>query len=86
MLLEDKVVVVSGVGPGLGREIAVAAAREGASVMMGARTEANLKAAADEIDPSGKRVGWNVTDITKRSSARRSPMRPSRSSGSSTHS
>jgi NAD(P)-dependent dehydrogenase (short-subunit alcohol dehydrogenase family) len=64
MLLENKVVVVSGVGPGLGREIAVAAAREGASVMMGARTEANLEAAADEIDPSGERVGYSVTDIT----------------------
>jgi NAD(P)-dependent dehydrogenase (short-subunit alcohol dehydrogenase family) len=64
MLLEDKVMVVSGVGPGLGREIAVAAAREGASVMLGARTEANLKAAADEIDPSGERVGWVQTDIT----------------------
>lgn len=64
MLLEDKVVIVSGVGPGLGREIAVAAAREGASVMMGARTEANLKAAADEIDPSGKKVAYEITDIT----------------------
>lgn len=64
MLLEGKVVVVSGVGPGLGREIAAAATREGASVMMGARTEANLKAAADEIDSSGKTVGYEVTDIT----------------------
>lgn len=64
MLLADKVMVVSGVGPGLGREIAAAAVREGASVMMGARTEANLKAAAAEIDPSGERVGWQVTDIT----------------------
>jgi NAD(P)-dependent dehydrogenase (short-subunit alcohol dehydrogenase family) len=64
MLLENKVVIVSGVGPGLGREIAVAAAREGASVMLGARTEANLQAAADEIDPSGERVGYSVTDIT----------------------
>lgn len=64
MLLEGKVMVVSGVGPGLGREIAAAAVRDGASVMMGARTEANLKAAADEIDPSGERVGWQVTDIT----------------------
>ncbi len=64
MLLEDKVMVVSGVGPGLGREIAAAAVREGASVMMGARTQANLEAAAAEIDPSGKRVGWQVTDIT----------------------
>jgi NAD(P)-dependent dehydrogenase (short-subunit alcohol dehydrogenase family) len=64
MLLEDKVVVVSGVGPGLGREIAAAAAREGASVVMGARTEANLEAAGAEIDSSGARVAWQVTDIT----------------------
>jgi NAD(P)-dependent dehydrogenase (short-subunit alcohol dehydrogenase family) len=71
VLLENKVMVVSGVGPGLGREIAAAAARDGASVMMGARTEANLKAAADEIDPSGERVGWEVTDITDESQCQR---------------
>ena len=71
MLLEGKVVVVSGVGPGLGREIAAAAARDGASVMMGARTEANLSAAADEIDPSGKTVGYEVTDITDADQAKR---------------
>lgn len=71
MLLEGKVVVVSGVGPGLGREIAAAAARDGASVMMGARTEANLRAAADEIDPSGKTVGFEVTDITNADQAKR---------------
>ena len=71
MLLEDKVVIISGVGPGLGREIATAAAREGASVMMGARTEANLRAAADEIDPSGKVVGYEVTDITVPDQAQR---------------
>jgi NAD(P)-dependent dehydrogenase (short-subunit alcohol dehydrogenase family) len=71
MLLDGKVVVVSGVGPGLGREIATAAAREGASVMMGARTEANLAAAAEEIDPSGKTVGYEVTDITDADQAKR---------------
>ncbi len=71
MLLEGKVVVVSGVGPGLGREIAVAAARDGASVMMGARTEANLQAAVDEIDPSGATVGYEVTDITDATQATR---------------
>lgn len=60
MLLEGKVVVVSGVGPGLGREISAAAVREGASVMMGARRQANLEAAAAEI---GDRAAWKVTDI-----------------------
>ncbi len=64
MILEGKTMVVSGVGSGLGREIAVAAAREGAHVALGARTEANLEKAAAEIDPSGSRVAWAVTDIT----------------------
>jgi NAD(P)-dependent dehydrogenase (short-subunit alcohol dehydrogenase family) len=64
MILEGKTVVVSGVGPGLGREIAVAAARDGASVAIGARTQANLEQAAVDIDPSGARVAWEVTNIT----------------------
>jgi NAD(P)-dependent dehydrogenase (short-subunit alcohol dehydrogenase family) len=64
VLLEGTTMVVSGVGPGLGREIAAVAAREGASVMLGARREENLRAAADAIDPSGDRVAWRRTDIT----------------------
>jgi NAD(P)-dependent dehydrogenase (short-subunit alcohol dehydrogenase family) len=63
VLLEGKVVIVSGVGPGLGREIAVAASRDGASVVLGARRAANLEAAAAEIDPDGKTVAWKATDI-----------------------
>jgi len=55
--------VVSGVGPGLGREIVAVAVREGASVMMGARREENLEAVGRELDPSGERVAWHRTDI-----------------------
>jgi NAD(P)-dependent dehydrogenase (short-subunit alcohol dehydrogenase family) len=64
MILDGKTVVVSGVGPGLGSEIAAAAVRDGANVAIGARTEANLEKAAADIDPSGARVAWAVTDIT----------------------
>jgi NAD(P)-dependent dehydrogenase (short-subunit alcohol dehydrogenase family) len=64
MILEGKTVLVSGVGPGLGREIGAAAVRDGAEVMLAARTEANLIKAAEEIDPSGQRVAWQVTDVT----------------------
>lgn len=62
-LLEGKTVVVSGVGTGLGREVALAAHREGANVVLGARTEANLKSVAEEL---GSRVAFAVTDILDR--------------------
>jgi len=63
-ILDGKTIVVSGVGPGLGREVAALALRDGANVVLGARTEAKLAATAAELDPSGDRVAWNATDIT----------------------
>lgn len=64
MLLKNKTVVVSGVGPGLGREIAAAALREGANVVLGARTERKLGKIATALDPSGARIAHCATDIT----------------------
>jgi NAD(P)-dependent dehydrogenase (short-subunit alcohol dehydrogenase family) len=50
MLLKDKVVIVSGIGPGLGVKLAIEAAREGArAVAIGART-------ADKLDDAEKRM------------------------------
>jgi NAD(P)-dependent dehydrogenase (short-subunit alcohol dehydrogenase family) len=71
MLLEGKVAVVSGVGPGLGREIALALAREGAAVVLGARTESNLEAVAAEIETDGGRARFAQTDITDAEQCRR---------------
>jgi NAD(P)-dependent dehydrogenase (short-subunit alcohol dehydrogenase family) len=62
-LLEDKVVVVSGVGPGLGRAIAVRAARAGADVVLAARTESRLAEVAKEIADLGRRAVVVPTDI-----------------------
>jgi NAD(P)-dependent dehydrogenase (short-subunit alcohol dehydrogenase family) len=63
MILEDRTLVVSGVGTGLGREVARLALRDGARVVLAARTESVLKAAADELDPSGESVAYARTDI-----------------------
>jgi NAD(P)-dependent dehydrogenase (short-subunit alcohol dehydrogenase family) len=50
MLLKDKVVIVSGIGPGLGVKLAIEAAREGArAVAIGART-------AEKLDDAEKRM------------------------------
>lgn len=64
MILEGKTVVVCGVGPGLGREVAEKSLRDGARVVLAARTEAKLEAIAKELDPSGERVAWVATDLT----------------------
>ena len=64
MILQGKTVIVSGVGPGLGGEVARIALRDGANVVIGARNAAKLEAIAKELDPSGKRVGAHAFDIT----------------------
>ena len=66
MLLKDKVVIVSGIGPGLGQELSTLAAREGAgAVVLAARTQSKLDTAEQEINGLGlgTKVLKVVTDI-----------------------
>jgi NAD(P)-dependent dehydrogenase (short-subunit alcohol dehydrogenase family) len=70
-VLEDKIVVVAGVGPGLGRSIAVQAAKAGADVVLAARTESRLAEVADEIKQLGRRTLCVGTDINSEESAQR---------------
>lgn len=53
MLLKDKVVIVSGIGPGLGHELALEAAQQGARLAICARTASKLDAAEQEIRDAG---------------------------------
>jgi len=64
MILEGKTVVICGVGPGLGREVAQAALRDGANVAIGARNQEKLAAIAKELDPSGERIAAIPVDVT----------------------
>ncbi|MFF0159928.1 SDR family oxidoreductase [Streptomyces sp. NPDC005263] len=63
-LLTGKTVVVSGVGAGLGHQVAAAVVRDGGNAVLGARTEANLAKSAAEIDPDGAHTAFRATDIT----------------------
>ncbi|MEE2678611.1 MAG: SDR family oxidoreductase [Myxococcota bacterium] len=65
MILEGKTVLVTGVGEGLGGEVARLAHRDGANVMIAARREASLESIAKEIDPEGTRLAWKPGDITQ---------------------
>ncbi|MFF4564086.1 SDR family oxidoreductase [Streptomyces sp. NPDC001435] len=63
-LLAGKTVVVSGVGAGLGHQVAAAVVRDGGNAVLGARTEANLAKSAAEIDADGAHTAHRATDIT----------------------
>jgi NAD(P)-dependent dehydrogenase (short-subunit alcohol dehydrogenase family) len=62
-LLLDRVVVVSGVGPGLGRSIAVRSALAGADVVLAARNAGRLDEVAAEVTGAGRRAVAVPTDI-----------------------
>ena len=53
MLLQDKV-IVSGIGPGLGRSIAIRSAEQGANVVLAARTESRVAEVAKEVTALGR--------------------------------
>lgn len=62
--LQDQVVIVSGIGPGLGRSIALACGAAGARVVVSARTAARVEALAAELQHGGVEALGVVADIT----------------------
>jgi NAD(P)-dependent dehydrogenase (short-subunit alcohol dehydrogenase family) len=71
MLLENKVIVISGVGPGLGRGLALQCAKAGADVVLAARNEARLTEVAKEVVRLGRRAVAVETDIADDAACRR---------------
>lgn len=63
-LLDGRVVVISGVGPGLGRGLAVQCAKAGADVVLAARNEQRLAEVAKTVGEMGRRAVTVPTDIT----------------------
>jgi NAD(P)-dependent dehydrogenase (short-subunit alcohol dehydrogenase family) len=62
-LLQDKVVVISGIGPGLGRSLAFEAAKMGANLVIASRTEDRLLELQADLAPYGVKVVPVVTDV-----------------------
>jgi NAD(P)-dependent dehydrogenase (short-subunit alcohol dehydrogenase family) len=62
--LEGRIAIVTGAAKGMGREICLTLAREGAHLALAARDPAPLEALAREIEALGRRVLVRPTDVT----------------------
>lgn len=69
-LLAGKTAFITGAGRGIGAAAARLFAREGAQVMLAARTEAQLKAVTQDIRAEGGTADWVVCDLANSGSVR----------------
>jgi len=70
-MLEGRTAVVTGVGPGMGRDISLGLAREGADVILVARSDRVVPDVAKEIEAMGRRAFPVYGNIAKREECER---------------
>lgn len=70
MSFENKTVIISGGGSGIGKQVAKQFVAQGANVVINGRNAEKLDAAAREIDPTGSKVRAQAGDISKTATAK----------------
>jgi 3-oxoacyl-[acyl-carrier protein] reductase len=68
--LDGSVAIVTGAGRGIGREIALVLAEEGASVVIASRTEPELQELVDILTARGQTVAAHPCDVSRAASVR----------------
>ncbi|MFS0776667.1 glucose 1-dehydrogenase [Neobacillus sp. 3P2-tot-E-2] len=69
MLFNNKVVIITGGGTGIGKATAKRFMQEGAKVVINGRRENILKETAKELDPSGENIMYVAGDISVKSTS-----------------
>jgi NAD(P)-dependent dehydrogenase (short-subunit alcohol dehydrogenase family) len=63
--LKDKIAFITGGGTGIGKAIAKAMAKEGATTILAARNVGNMEATVKEIEADGGKAGFITMDLLK---------------------
>lgn len=66
MAINEKVVLITGAGQGIGRAIALRLARDGADIALVDVKQDKLNAVADEVKAIGRKATTFIADVTKR--------------------
>lgn len=64
-MLEGKLAIVSGIGPGMGRDISLRLAEAGADLVLAGRTREKLEGVAREVEALGRKATCVPTDIAR---------------------
>ncbi len=64
--IQNKVVIITGGSSGLGKATALRLAKSGAKVMLAARREDRLQELVEQIEKTGGKAQYQVTDVTHR--------------------
>ena len=70
-MLQGKVALITGASQGLGRALALAYAKEGASLVVNSRSEESIRPVAEEVEGLGAEVLAVAADVSKGQNARR---------------
>jgi NAD(P)-dependent dehydrogenase (short-subunit alcohol dehydrogenase family) len=70
-VLEGKAALITGASQGLGRALALAYAKEGASLVINSRSETSIRPVAEEVEGLGAEVLAVAADVAKGEDARR---------------
>ncbi len=73
--IEDKTVLLTGATGGIGRSVALALAKQGASLMLAARSAGDLEALRDELLATGARAEFAAGDLLDDGYRRNLPLR-----------
>ncbi|MEM1140996.1 MAG: SDR family NAD(P)-dependent oxidoreductase [Pseudomonadota bacterium] len=62
--LSGRLAIISGIGPGMGRDVALTLAKAGADIVLAARREQSLLAVKEEVEAIGRKALPVTTDIS----------------------